>query len=152
MKAAVQGPDGKPVTVHMGSYGIGPSRVAAAIIEASHDKDGIVWPVPVAPFEAAVINLKVGDKETDAAAARIVAEIEAAGVDVLYDDRDDRAGAKFATMDLIGIPFQIIVGPKGVKAGEAELKVRRNGERHNRPLDAVAGEVAALVKAARTPA
>jgi len=152
MKATVQGADGKPVTVHMGSYGIGPTRVAAAIIEASHDKDGIVWPVPVAPFEAAVINLKVGDADTDRIAAQIVSGLESAGVDVLCDDRDERAGAKFATMDLIGIPFQLIVGPKGAKAGEVELKVRKGGERRNLPLDRAVAEVAALIKAARNPA
>ncbi len=149
MKAQVQGPDGKPVTVHMGSYGIGPSRVVAGIIEASHDKDGIVWPVTVAPFEAAVVNLKVGDPDTDKVCAEMVGKLEAAGIDVLYDDRDERAGAKFATMDLIGIPYQLIVGPKGVKSGEAEIKVRRGGDRRTRPLDTVADEVIVLVTQAR---
>ncbi len=149
MKAHVQGPDGKPVTVHMGSYGIGPSRVVAGIIEASHDKDGIIWPVTVAPFEAAVVNLKAGDAETDKVCADLVAKLEAAGIDVLYDDRDERAGTKFATMDLIGIPYQLIVGPKGVKSGEAEIKVRRGGDRRTCPLDAVAGEVISLVTQAR---
>ena len=149
MKAAVQGADGKPVTVHMGSYGIGPSRVVAGIIEASHDKDGIIWPVPVAPFEAGVINLKSGDAETDAASAKAVAELEAAGIDVLHDDRDERAGAKFATMDVIGIPYQLIIGPKGVKAGEVEIKVRRGGERRTVAIGAAVGEIAAAVKAQR---
>ncbi len=149
MKAQVQGADGKPVTVHMGSYGIGPSRVVAAIIEASHDKDGIIWPVPVAPFEVSVINLKIGDKDTDAACAALMTNLEAAGIDVLYDDRDERAGAKFATSDLIGIPFQLIVGPKGIKAGEIEIKVRKSGDRQNRPADQAASEVIALVQKAR---
>ena len=149
MKAQVQGPDGKPVTVHMGSYGIGPSRVVAGIIEASHDKDGIVWPVPVAPFEAAVINLKVGDAETDKACADMVAKLEAAGIDVLFDDRDERAGTKFATMDLIGIPYQVIVGPKGIKAGEIEIKIRKGGDRRTRPMESAASEVIALVTQAR---
>ena len=149
MKAQVQGPDGKPVVVHMGSYGIGPSRVVAGIIEASHDKDGIIWPVSVAPFEAAVVNLKAGDADTDKACADLVAKLEAAGIEVLYDDRDERAGTKFATMDLIGIPYQLIIGPKGVKAGEAEIKVRKGGERHTRPLDQAASEVIALVTQAR---
>ena len=152
MKAQVQGPDGKPVVVHMGSYGIGPSRVVAGIIEASHDKDGIIWPVSVAPFEAAVVNLKAGDADTDKACADLVAKLEAAGIEVLYDDRDERAGTKFATMDLIGIPYQLIIGPKGVKAGEAEIKVRKGATRHTRPLDQAAGEVIALVKQARNPA
>jgi len=149
MKAAVQGADGKPVTVHMGSYGIGPSRVVAGIIEASHDKDGIIWPVTVAPFEAAVVNLKSGDKETDAASEAAVAKLEAAGIDVLYDDRDERAGAKFATMDLIGIPYQLIIGPKGVKAGEAEIKIRKGGERRTVAMDKAVDEVISLVTAAR---
>ena len=152
MKATVQGPDGKPVVVHMGSYGIGPSRVVAGIIEASHDKDGIVWPVSVAPFEVAVINLKVGDAETDKVCSGLVAKLERAGVDVIYDDRDERAGAKFATMDLIGIPYQLIVGPKGVKAGEVEIKVRKGGDRRTRPLDHAGDEVVALVNQARTSA
>ena len=152
MKATVQGPDGKPVSVHMGSYGIGPSRVAAAIIEASHDKDGIVWPVPVAPFEAAVINLKAGDADTDRVANAMVATLEKAGIDVLYDDSGERAGAKFATMDLIGIPYQLIVGPKGAKAGEAEVKVRKGGERKSLPIDTAVAEVIAAIRAARTPA
>jgi prolyl-tRNA synthetase len=149
MKATVQGADGRPATVHMGSYGIGPSRVVAAIIEAGHDKDGIVWPVPVAPFEAAVVNLKSGDNDTDAASAAAVSQLEAAGIDVLYDDRDERAGAKFATMDLIGVPYQLIVGPKGVKAGEAEVKVRKGGARRTVPLSVAADEIIRVVKAER---
>jgi prolyl-tRNA synthetase len=149
MKATVQGPDGKPVTVHMGSYGIGPSRVVAAVIEASHDKDGLIWPVPIAPFEAAVVNLKSGDAETDRAAEAVVKQLEQAGVDVLYDDRDERAGAKFATMDLIGIPYQIIIGPKGIKSGEAEIKVRKGGERRTVALDGAAAEVIDAIEARR---
>ena len=149
MKAAVQGPDGKPVTLHMGSYGIGPTRVVAAVIEACHDKDGIVWPVAMAPFEVVVINLKAGDKECDAVAERVTAELEAAGIDVLYDDTDDRAGAKFATMDLVGIPYQVIVGPKGVKAGEIEIKARKGGDRKTVATDAGLAEVVARVRAER---
>ncbi len=94
MKAQVQGPDGKPVTVHMGSYGIGPTRVVAAVIEASHDANGIVWPVPVAPFEVGLINLKAGDKDTDFACNDLYAKLERAGVSVLLDDTDERAGGK----------------------------------------------------------
>ncbi len=149
MKAFVQGPDGKPVVVHMGSYGIGPSRVVAAIIEAGHDKDGIVWPVSVAPFEAAVMNLKSGDKDCDSACEAAMKQLEAAGIDVLYDDRDERAGAKFATMDIIGIPYQLIIGPKGVKAGEAEIKIRKGGEKKTLPMAAAVDDVIAAVKAAR---
>jgi len=129
MNCRVQGPDGQQVTLEMGSYGIGVSRLAAAIIEASHDEAGIVWPVPAAPFEVAVVNLKAGDAATDKAALDVKTHLEAAGIDVLLDDTDERAGAKFATMDLIGIPYQVIVGPKGVKAGEIEVKDRKTGAR-----------------------
>ena len=102
----------------MGSYGVGVSRLVGAIIEASHDAAGCIWPVPVAPFEAGLLNLKSGDAATDAACGDLYAKLKAAGIDVLYDDTDERAGGKFATADLIGLPYQLIVGPKGVKAGE----------------------------------
>ena len=114
MKATVTGPDGKEITVHSGSYGIGPTRLVPAVIEASHDDAGIVWPVPVAPFEVTLINLKVGDAGTDAACEKLYGELGNAGLDVLYDDRDQPAGQKFATADLIGIPYQIILGPRGL--------------------------------------
>ncbi len=136
MGCRVQGPDGQQVTLEMGSYGIGVSRLVGAIIEASHDDAGIVWPVPVAPFEVAVVNLKAGDEATDKAALDVKARLEAAGIEVLYDDTDERAGAKFATMDLIGIPYQVIVGPKGVKAGEIEIKDRKSGERETLATEA----------------
>ncbi|MCC7252953.1 proline--tRNA ligase [Hyphomicrobium sp.] len=136
MGCRVQGPDGQQVTLVMGSYGIGVSRLAGAIIEASHDDAGIVWPVPVAPFEVAVVNLKAGDAATDKAALDIKTRLESAGLEVLLDDTDERAGAKFATMDLIGIPYQVIVGPKGVKAGEVEIKDRKTGARETLPLEA----------------
>ncbi len=136
MGCKVQGPDGQQVMLEMGSYGVGISRLVGAIIEASHDDAGIVWPVPVAPFEVAVVNLKAGDEATDKAALDVKTRLEAAGIDVLYDDTDERAGAKFATMDLIGIPYQIIVGPKGVKAGEIEIKDRKTGERETLAIEA----------------
>jgi prolyl-tRNA synthetase len=129
MKAVVNGPDGREHAVHSGSYGIGPSRLAAALIEANHDEAGIIWPEQVAPFRVGLINLKVGDAACDGACARIYSALEKAGVDVLYDDRDDRPGAKFATMDLIGAPHQVIVGPKGLAEGKVEIKTRRGGER-----------------------
>jgi prolyl-tRNA synthetase len=129
MRAVVNGPDGKEIPVHMGSYGIGPSRLAAAIIEASHDDNGIIWPESVAPFHVGIANLKVGDAATDAACADLYAKLERAGRQVLYDDRDERPGAKFATLDLIGLPWQIIVGPKGLADGKVEVKNRRSGER-----------------------
>ncbi len=129
MKAVVNGPDGKEHLVHMGSYGIGPSRLAAALIEAGHDEAGIIWPESVAPFSVGLINLKVGDAACDGACGRIYAELGKAGVDVLYDDRDERPGAKFAAMDLIGLPHQVIVGPKSLGDGQVEIKNRRSGER-----------------------
>jgi len=131
MGARVQGPDGELVTVQMGSYGIGVSRLVGAIIEASHDDAGIIWPQGVAPFDVGLVNLKVGDAATDAASEDLYAKLHSADLSVLYDDRDDRAGAKFAAMDLIGLPWQIIVGPKGLASGEVELKQRATGARHS---------------------
>ena len=129
MRAVVNGPDGKEVTVQMGSYGIGPSRLVAALIEANHDESGIVWPESVAPFKVGLANLKVGDATTDSACKDLYEKLERAGVDVLYDDRDERPGAKFATLDLIGLPYQVIVGPKGLADGKVEVKTRRTGVR-----------------------
>lgn len=134
MGATVTGPDGKEVPVQMGSYGIGPSRLIAAIIEASHDENGIIWPKGVAPFDVGLINMKPGDADCDAACETLYAELQAAGLDVLYDDEDTRAGAKFATMDLIGLPLQVIVGPRGAKSGEAEVKTRADGSRETLPI------------------
>jgi len=131
MGCKVQGPGGELVTVQMGSYGVGVSRLVGAIIEASHDEAGIIWPKSVAPFDVALINVKMGDSGTDRACEDIYAKLQAAGLSVLYDDRDDRAGAKFAAMDLIGLPWQIIVGPKSIAAGEVELKERATGARHS---------------------
>jgi prolyl-tRNA synthetase len=131
MNCKVQGPDGNLVAVQCGSYGIGVSRLAAAIIEASHDENGIIWPDSVAPYQVALINLKAGDEDTDAACEDLYGKFGNAGIDVLYDDRDERAGAKFATMDLLGLPWQIIVGPRGLKQGEIEIKRRATGERQS---------------------
>jgi prolyl-tRNA synthetase len=130
MGCAVTGPDGQRTLLHMGSYGIGPTRVVAAIIEASHDEHGIVWPEAVAPFDIGLVNLKAGDSAVDAACADLEGKLGRAGKTVLHDDTAERAGAKFATMDLIGVPWQAIVGPKGLASGEVELKNRRTGERH----------------------
>jgi prolyl-tRNA synthetase len=129
MKAVVATGDGREVPVHGGSYGIGPSRLVAAIIEASHDDAGIVWPEPVAPFKVAILNLKQGAADTDGACERLYRDLTAKGVDVLYDDRDERAGGKFATADLIGIPWQVLVGPKGLAEGKVEIKMRADGAR-----------------------
>jgi prolyl-tRNA synthetase len=131
MGCKVQGPGGGLVPVQMGSYGVGVSRLVGAIIEASHDEAGIIWPQAVAPFDIGLINVKAGDAATDAACADLYEKLQAAGLSVLYDDRDDRAGAKFAAMDLIGLPWQVIVGPKGVAAGEVEVKERATGARHS---------------------
>jgi len=129
MKAVVTGPDGKDHAVHGGSYGIGPTRLVPAIIEASHDDVGIIWPDGVAPFDVMLITMKAGDAACDGACETLYAAMTKAGVDVLYDDTDDRAGAKFATADLIGIPTQVIVGPRSVANGEVEIKDRKSGER-----------------------
>ena len=123
MGAVVPGPNGEPIAVEMGSYGIGVSRLVGAVIEASHDEAGIIWPEPVAPFRVGLINLKPGDAKCDAACETIY---RALAPDVLYDDRDERAGVKFADMDLIGLPWQVVVGPKGIAAGTVEVK-RRGG-------------------------
>ena len=149
MGCKVQGPDGKMIAVQMGSYGVGVSRLAGAIIEACHDDAGIIWPIAVAPFEVGLINLKAGDAATDAACANLYKQLEAAGIDVLFDDTDERAGGKFATMDLIGLPFQLIVGPKGVKAGEVEVKDRKSGERVTMTPDAAVKKLVEAVKGGR---
>jgi len=143
MGCKVQGPDGGLVTVQMGSYGIGVSRLVGAIIEASHDAAGIIWPEAVAPFHVGLINVKSGDPETDAVCEDLYGKLERAGVSVLYDDRDDRPGAKFAAMDLIGLPWQLVVGPKGIKSGEVELKERRTGAKQNLSFDAALNRLTA---------
>jgi prolyl-tRNA synthetase len=139
MKAVVAGPDGVERPVHGGSYGIGPSRLVAAIIEASHDDAGIIWPEAVAPFRVAILNLKQGGADTDAACEKLYHELTARGVDVLYHDLDERPGAKFAAMDLIGIPWQVMIGPRSLAEGKVELKRRWDGMRELlTPADAVA--------------
>ena len=128
MGAKVTGPDGVETPVHMGSYGIGPSRLVGGIIEASHDDNGIIWPEGIAPFDVGIINMKIGNEDTDSACETLYKALKAAGKDVLYDDTDNRAGAKFATMDLIGLPQQIVVGPRGMADGVVELKNRATGD------------------------
>jgi prolyl-tRNA synthetase len=145
----VQGPDGGMVPLQMGSYGVGVSRLVGGIIEACHDDSGIVWPVPVAPFEVGLVNLKTGDAATDAACAALYERLTNAGIEVLYDDTGERAGAKFATMDLIGLPYQVIVGPKGVAGGQGEVKNRRTGVREEIALDGLADRIVEQVKAER---
>jgi prolyl-tRNA synthetase len=127
MGMKVQGPDGTEVVPQMGSYGIGVSRLMGAIIEASHDDAGIIWPEAVAPYKAGLINMRVDDARCAIAADDLYDRLNAAGVETLYDDRDERGGAKFATMDLIGLPWQIVIGPKGLERGVVELKHRASG-------------------------
>jgi len=138
MRALVAGPDGQEHAVESGSYGVGVSRLVGAIIEASHDDAGIIWPESVAPFDIALINLKVGDLATDRACEELYAKLTKSGREVLYDDTAERPGAKFAAMDLIGIPFQLIVGPRGLEKGIVEVKTRRTGAREELPFDAAA--------------
>ncbi len=128
LNAKVQDADGNEVAVHMGSHGIGVSRLAGAIIEASHDDNGIIWPEGVTPFHAGIVNLRQGDSATDAACEGLYKALTAKGLEPLYDDRDERAGGKFATMDLIGLPWRLTVGPRGLKNGVVELTSRRTGE------------------------
>ncbi|TDI66719.1 MAG: proline--tRNA ligase [Alphaproteobacteria bacterium] len=143
MGATVTGPDGASITVEMGSYGIGVSRLVAAIIEASHDESGIIWPESVAPFMIGLINLKPGDAGSDRSCADLYQRFQNAGIDVLYDDTAERAGAKFSTMDLIGLPWQIIIGPRGLKKGVVEIKHRATGEREELSPDAAVNKFAA---------
>jgi prolyl-tRNA synthetase len=139
--ALIAKPDGEQVPVEMGSYGIGVSRLVGAIIEASHDEAGIIWPEPVAPFQVGLINLKPGDAPTNAACEDKYGKLRQAGAEVLYDDRDERPGAKFADMDLIGLPWQLIIGPRGIAQGKVELKRRATGERDEVGLDAALARI-----------
>ncbi len=136
MKATVTTGEGVEVPVHSGSYGIGPSRLVAAIIEASHDDAGIIWPEPVAPFKVMILNLKRGEAATDAACEQLYRNLTGKGIEVLYDDLDERPGAKFATADLIGMPWQVLIGPRGLAEGKVEVKKRVDGSREAMSLAA----------------
>jgi len=142
MKAAVTHAGGGEHPVHMGSYGVGVSRLLGAIIEAHHDEAGIIWPQGVAPFGVGIINLKPGDPETDAACQTAYEALTLAGREPLLDDTDERPGGKFATMDLIGLPFQLIIGPRGLKDGKVEVKIRATGARHELSLEDAAARLA----------
>jgi prolyl-tRNA synthetase len=135
MGMTVQTKEGGHVHPEMGSYGVGVSRLMGAIIEASHDDAGIVWPESVAPFKVGLVNMRADDPRCAEAADGLYRSLAGAGVEVLYDDRDERGGAKFATMDLIGLPWQLIVGPKGLERGVVELKARRTGEREELSIE-----------------
>jgi prolyl-tRNA synthetase len=148
MGATVVNPEGERVPVHMGSHGIGVSRLLGAIIEASHDENGIIWPEGVTPFHAGIVNLKQGDIAADQACEGLYNALTAKGLEPLYDDREERAGAKFATMDLIGLPWRITVGPRGLKAGVVELTCRRTGESEEMTPEAAVARLAAIYRRA----
>ncbi len=135
MNALVTGPDGRDAAVHSGSYGIGLTRLVPALIEAFHDEDGIVWPTSVAPFEVVLLNLKTADEKCSSICDKMYHDLKNAGIDVLYDDTGAGAGSKFATADLVGIPFQLIIGPRGARSGEAEIKNRSTGQRQSVALE-----------------
>jgi len=144
MNALISSPSGQEIPVEMGSYGIGISRLVAGIIEASHDDDGIIWPESVAPFDIGIINLSSGNESCDSACEDLYFQLGNAGLDVLYDERDERAGVKFANMDLIGLPWQIIAGPRGIKNGVIELKNRATGEKDEMTLNSVLNKFARI--------
>ena len=135
MGLKVSGPHGSMVVPEMGSYGIGVSRLVGAIIEASHDDAGIIWPDAVAPWKVGLVTMRGDDAATVAAAGDIYARLQAAGVEVLYDDRDERGGVKLGSMDLIGLPWQLVLGPRGLANGMVELKHRRTGEKQELSID-----------------
>ena len=141
MGVTVTGPDGKEITPEMGCYGIGVSRLVGAIIEASHDEAGIIWPASVAPFDAGIINLRPGDAGCDMACEKLYMHLKSAELDPLYDDTDQRGGAKFAGMDLIGLPWQLTIGPRGAESGMVEVKCRRTGEKSELPMDEAVNKV-----------
>lgn len=142
LNAVVATSDGSEVPVQMGSYGVGVSRLVGGVIEACHDDDGIVWPESLAPFKIGLINLRVGDDACDKACENIFSQLHANGTEVMYDDRDERAGVKFSDMDLIGLPWQLIVGPRGLKSGVVELKNRKSGEREEVSLESALARIA----------
>ncbi|WP_371168543.1 proline--tRNA ligase [Aliiroseovarius sp. 2305UL8-7] len=144
--ATVVNKDQQQVPVHMGSHGIGVSRLLGAIIEASHDDKGIIWPEGVTPFHCGIVNLKQGDDEADAACEALYEQLTNAGLEPLYDDRNERAGGKFATMDLIGLPWRITVGPRGLKNGVVELTNRRTGESEEMAPEAAVAKVIEIYK------
>lgn len=144
MNAKVQNDKGENVSVHMGSHGIGVSRLVGAIIEANHDEKGIIWPEGVTPFHCGLINLRQGDDETDLACEKIYTSLKLVGLDVLYDDRAERAGGKFATMDLLGLPWRITLGPRGLKNNVVELVSRRTGVSEEVSIDQVSKRLAVI--------
>jgi prolyl-tRNA synthetase len=149
MKANFLAADGKEKPMVMGCYGIGVTRIAAAAIEQNHDKDGIVWPTPIAPYEVALLSLQGDDAAVRAACDKLYDDLQAAGIEVLYDDRDERPGVKFKDADLIGLPWRLAIGKKGLAEGIAEVKARRSGEVQKIKLDEASAFVAARVREER---
>ena len=143
MGLKVSGPDGSMVTPEMGSYGVGVSRLVGAIIEASHDDNGIVWPEAVAPWKVGLVTMRGDDEASVTAAEDIYAKLALAGVEVLYDDRDERGGVKLGSMDLIGLPWQLIIGPRGLAQGLVELKNRATGEKQELSIESALGQLTA---------
>ena len=142
MGLKVSGRDGSLVTPMMGSYGVGVSRLVGAIIEASHDDAGIVWPDAVAPWKVGIVTMRADDQPTTAAAEDLYQRLTSAGIETIYDDRDERGGVKLGSMDLIGVPWQVIIGPRGIAAGTVELKNRRTGERQDLSVEAAFARLA----------
>ena len=143
LKATVNGPESGEVAVHMGSYGIGVSRLIGAIIEASHDDKGVIWPESVAPFNAAVVNLRQGDEACNAACEDAYEKLINAGLDTLYDDRDERPGGKLSALELLGIPMAIVIGPRGLKNGVVEVKIRKTNTTEELSLEAAINKLTA---------
>jgi prolyl-tRNA synthetase len=143
MGLRVSGPDGQMIAPMMGSYGVGVSRLVGAIIEASHDEAGIIWPDSVAPWSVGLVTMRADDEPTVAAADDLYSRLGAAGVEILYDDRDERGGVKLGTMDLLGLPWQLIVGPRGIANGQVELKRRSTGEREELSLESALARLTA---------
>jgi prolyl-tRNA synthetase len=141
----VQDEAGASHPIIMGSYGIGVERGMAAVVESSHDDKGIIWPVSVAPYEVVITVVRADDPQTLAAAERVYDALGAAGIEVLLDDREERPGVKFADAELIGIPYRITVGPRGVSEGKAELTTRSDSSVEELPLDAIVSRVSDLV-------
>ena len=143
MGLKVSGRDGAPVTPHMGSYGVGVSRLAGAIIEASHDEAGIVWPEAVAPWRVGIVTMRADDESSIAAAESLYEQLREGNIDTLYDDRDERGGVKLGSMDLIGLPWQVIIGPRGIANGTVELKRRSTGEREELSIESALARLTA---------
>jgi prolyl-tRNA synthetase len=148
MKATVLDADGNERVLEMGTYGIGVTRTMAAAIEQNHDDAGIIWPIPLAPFEVVVVPVNWNDDKLRTAAERLHDELTALGVEVLLDDRGERAGVKFKDADLVGYPIRLTVGPRALERGAVELKLRREAEAKEIPLADAAAQVAGMVRAA----